>query len=709
MVWVSSDYTLWLIRLPYTDTRLLPEYGMPVLDPEETNQSLSPDTDSPPSAFSYLQDYDPQELEEDGLGGEGGDSSEESGYEEPSPQPERSQRQEPSSRPEQPSSSHQTPETSDSLTAGPGRRVTPEAYRPASGQSLEPGVAPLAGKQLYTGQAVTKSAAGSAAAKGAAGAAAAKGAAQGLGSGAAKTAAKGRVNPLDMATAMAKQKLVDKFGGEGSMGGKLAGTAATLADDAQKVGRLIATSGTDVTAWLGLIQQHWKLILGLLVLNFLPVILLFVVALVLALGLMSRGDMPPRSVPVGSMGAVTNLDIPAEFNPNMVISDNYLLAGGSMSVVQIQSFLESTQKEGLAKTPSSMLGEGANGRTAAQIIYAAAQGPSVLIEPGLEQPINPQVLLMYLQKETSLLTAKMTDSNYQSHLDKAMGFNWNDSGSQRGDGYKGFTRQVQAMADQYRRYIRNIRQKGYHLSQYQINKAVTFKTVDPSASGQGFPSEVRVVPQNMATVAIYTYTPHVYMSSYNVWRISRRYFAASAEASSANRVLGSRIAGNAGFVGSGATATLVRNKITHNPIHDSYMRRPSGGQTFGASRDGGRRRHAGIDLGTGGKSDVPVYAAGAGRVVNAYRSQGAAGCTVNIDHGDGIFTRYMHLQTQTPTNHSTACDFKVKTGDQVEGGTLLGYASNTGLPRNGRHLHFEVRIGGPMGSQFNPTGLFNYR
>ena len=59
------------------------------------------------------------------------------------------------------------------------------------------------------------------------------------------------------------------------------------------------------------------------------------------------------------------------------------------------------------------------------------------------------------------------------------------------------------------------------------------------------------------------------------------------------------------------------------------------------------------------------------------------GRQVWIDHGDGIITRYAHLQAVG----------RMQVGAYVEAGTVIGAVGSSGLPEGGPHLHFEIRIG----------------
>jgi murein DD-endopeptidase MepM/ murein hydrolase activator NlpD len=87
------------------------------------------------------------------------------------------------------------------------------------------------------------------------------------------------------------------------------------------------------------------------------------------------------------------------------------------------------------------------------------------------------------------------------------------------------------------------------------------------------------------------------------------------------------------------------------------------------------RQHYGTDYGE--NAGTPVSVIQPGNVQFAGYTSGG-GNTVHIDHPDGSQTRYLHFQ-KTPN---------VKTGQQIEPGTVIGYVGNTGRSR-GPHLHFE--------------------
>jgi len=77
----------------------------------------------------------------------------------------------------------------------------------------------------------------------------------------------------------------------------------------------------------------------------------------------------------------------------------------------------------------------------------------------------------------------------------------------------------------------------------------------------------------------------------------------------------------------------------------------------------------------------PVRATANGKVVSAGWS-GGYGRMIEIDHGNGLSTRYGHLS-----------EIGVKVGDQIKIGQVIGEVGSTGRS-TGPHLHYETRIDG---------------
>lgn len=94
---------------------------------------------------------------------------------------------------------------------------------------------------------------------------------------------------------------------------------------------------------------------------------------------------------------------------------------------------------------------------------------------------------------------------------------------------------------------------------------------------------------------------------------------------------------------------------------------------------GGRAMHAGVDI--PGPIGTPIYATADGIVGRAQRL-GGYGNYIEIEHGQGIQTRYGHLSAILVAPYT-----RVKRGD------LIGRMGSTGRS-TGSHLHYEVRLDG---------------
>lgn len=111
-------------------------------------------------------------------------------------------------------------------------------------------------------------------------------------------------------------------------------------------------------------------------------------------------------------------------------------------------------------------------------------------------------------------------------------------------------------------------------------------------------------------------------------------------------------------------------------------RMPPVSSRFGWRNDplrSGKRMHAGIDLPSA--FGTPVRATMPGRV----RTSGWAvgyGNLIEIEHGNGVSTRYGHLSRRL-----------VNEGDSVPAGAIIGFVGSTGRS-TGNHLHYEIRLRG---------------
>lgn len=171
------------------------------------------------------------------------------------------------------------------------------------------------------------------------------------------------------------------------------------------------------------------------------------------------------------------------FNPNYLISDIEFTNIFSMDLGQIQNFLE---RGTLASYKTTDI-DGKE-RYASDIIWRAAD----------RNGVNPQVILVMLQKEQSLVT----DADpLSSQFDWAMGYgvcdscNYDNPDIQR---FKGFAKQINSATLQLTEgYLADIDALGQTVMGYAPGEPATI-------------DEITVVPANNATAALYTYTPHLH-------------------------------------------------------------------------------------------------------------------------------------------------------------------------------------------------------
>lgn len=109
------------------------------------------------------------------------------------------------------------------------------------------------------------------------------------------------------------------------------------------------------------------------------------------------------------------------------------------------------------------------------------------------------------------------------------------------------------------------------------------------------------------------------------------------------------------------------------PVHAGYI-----SSEFGFRRDpfnGRMRLHKGVDF--AGPTGTEIYAVGGG-VVSYVGEKTGYGIVVEVDHGDGLTSRYAHLNAA-----------EVMEGEVVKKGDLIAWMGNTGRS-TGPHLHLEV-------------------
>lgn len=138
-----------------------------------------------------------------------------------------------------------------------------------------------------------------------------------------------------------------------------------------------------------------------------------------------------------------------------------------------------------------------------------------------------------------------------------------------------------------------------------------------------------------------------------------------------------------------APPQVARFAATPRPEHASRPHLPYLSSRFGMRADplgGGERMHSGIDI--PGALGSPILAADAG-VVTFAGADGGYGLMIEVDHGNGLRTRYGHLSRVL-----------VSVGSPVQRQQAIGLMGSTGHS-TGSHLHFEVLRNG---TKVDPLG-----
>ncbi len=244
--------------------------------------------------------------------------------------------------------------------------------------------------------------------------------------------------------------------------------------------------------------------------------------------------------------------IDPNFNPGILISDQAFSDVGTFgSAAGIQKFLEqrnsvlaNVNQDFLIKLkePDSATKLGLEDpqpslqrlRTAAELIYDAST----------KHGLNPQVLLVKLEKEQSLITGQYSGDTLQRRLDRAVGFGCPDYEG-CGEIFLSFYRQMFGTfdADGARwlgaaaSLMRSFNTPGGRgpgvdaqnrvfgrpiIRTSKVGDAVIF---DNTMGGYaGIEANQTVTIGNRATAALYRFTPHVFNGNYNFWKLYSKWF-----------------------------------------------------------------------------------------------------------------------------------------------------------------------------------------
>lgn len=192
----------------------------------------------------------------------------------------------------------------------------------------------------------------------------------------------------------------------------------------------------------------------------------------------------------------------SDFDPGFIISDDTFYNSGTMTQAQIQAFLDSKVPTCYANggptclrfytTPTAS--KPADSYCSGYVGVASESAASIIQKVAVSCGINPQVLLVLLQKEQGLVTSTApTDYKYRA----ATGYGCPDTAACDAE-YYGFQNQVYNAARQFQRYAATSGSWGYQPGRnnqigYHPDAACGSKTV---------------FIQNQATASLYIYTPY---------------------------------------------------------------------------------------------------------------------------------------------------------------------------------------------------------
>ncbi|HEY0119823.1 MAG TPA: hypothetical protein VGC04_13690 [Cellulomonas sp.] len=191
------------------------------------------------------------------------------------------------------------------------------------------------------------------------------------------------------------------------------------------------------------------------------------------------------------------------FEPGIIISDSIFFDSTTMTAADVQAFLSAKGASCVATSGNTCLKNYVQTTTdkAADSYCAAYKGApnerasDIIAKVAVACGINPQVLLVTMQKEQSLVSATAGKSPDAYKI--AMGFGCPDS-SVCDSLYYGFFNQVYSAARQFQRYTKNPGNYGY-----QAGMLNTIKYNPNAACGSS-----QVFIQNQATADLYIYTPY---------------------------------------------------------------------------------------------------------------------------------------------------------------------------------------------------------
>ncbi|RIJ66985.1 hypothetical protein D1871_23215 [Nakamurella silvestris] len=212
----------------------------------------------------------------------------------------------------------------------------------------------------------------------------------------------------------------------------------------------------------------------------------------------NSGDCAPADAPDTNGGSTT-------FDPGRIISDEVFYNTKSMTVPQLRTFIDTKGADCTVDECLKNLKVSTTSIPADQYCEAYRGGfqedvATILARVSAACGINPQVMLVTLQKESGLLTrTDVTESSY----DAAWGWHCPDSGpggtANCDPEYAGFFNQAYGMAKQWSRYKVDPQNYNYRAGQ---TTEILWNVAESGCGG------APVTIKNTATASLYNYTPY---------------------------------------------------------------------------------------------------------------------------------------------------------------------------------------------------------
>lgn len=200
----------------------------------------------------------------------------------------------------------------------------------------------------------------------------------------------------------------------------------------------------------------------------------------------------------------------AAFDPGYIIDDALFYNGTLMSEQEIQSFLESRVPTCAPTTgnPGCLRDYRADAGARAATRYCAAfpggtnlRASTIIRDVAIACDINPQALLVTLQKEQGLVTS--TNPNATRYR-IAMGYGCPDTAA-CDTAFYGFANQLYSAASQFQRYRAN---PDDYRHQVGVEDLYLHPNSNPAVKNPPTCGSVSVRIQNAATAGLYNYTPY---------------------------------------------------------------------------------------------------------------------------------------------------------------------------------------------------------